>query len=70
MGQYPPILGCKVAWVQETSGRESHEALMCLVVGRIGRWYKRRDGIVAPIYVTGDSLKMENISENSVGATL
>lgn len=42
---------------------------MCLVIGRIGRWYKRRDGIVAPIYVTGDSLKMETISENSVGAT-
>lgn len=42
---------------------------MCLVVGRIGRWYKKRDGIVAP-NVTGDSLKMENISENSVGATL
>lgn len=30
---------------------------------------KKRDGIVAP-NVTGDSLKMENISENSVGATL
>ena len=30
---------------------------------------KKRDVIVAP-NVTGDSFKMDNISENSVGATL
>lgn len=50
-GPYPLTLGCKVAWVQETCGRESHEALKCMVVGRIeGGIQEKRWGPVTHLY--------------------
>lgn len=50
--------------------RESHEALKCMVVGRVGGWIQRRDGVLTPTCIISASLKVGNISENSVGATL
>lgn len=69
-GPYPSTPGCKVAWVQETCGRESHEALKCMVVGRIGGAIEeKRWGPGTHLYHQY-LLKVVNRSENSVGATL
>lgn len=69
-GPYSSTLGCKVAWVQKTCGRESHEALKMHGSGKNwGRDTREEMGSWHPLYHQY-LFEVGNISENSVGATL
>lgn len=68
-GPYPSTPGCKVAWVQETCGREPRGIKMHGGGKNWGRDIREDMGSGTHLYHQY-LLEVVNMSENSVGATL